>query len=70
MADAPFLLGQHEAHIEVLVKDMAEVKSDVAWIKEHIAERTGERRVALWLAGSGGGFVVAFVGYIARHFKV
>jgi len=70
MADDKFMLGQHEAQIDNLVIDMASVKEDVAWIKGHIAERTGERRVAFWLAGSAGGVVVTAIGFIARHFKL
>lgn len=69
MADE-FKLGAHEAKIEALVNDMALVKNDVAWIKEHIAERKGERRVALAFAGSAGGVVVTIIGFIARHFKL
>jgi hypothetical protein len=49
---------------------MTSVKSDVAWIKEHIAERTGERKVALWLAGSSGGVIVAVATFVMRHFKL
>lgn len=39
-----FRMGQHEARIELLSNDMAEVKADVREIKNMLAEQRGERR--------------------------
>jgi len=60
MADE-YDLGRHEAQIETLVRDVGEVKADIGWIKQHLAEKKGERRVALWAASVGGaGLATAF----------
>jgi hypothetical protein len=67
MADSPaFIAGQHEAQIKALYEDMASVKADVQWIREHLAERRGERRVSLYLAGTGGGIVATLVTFFGR----
>jgi hypothetical protein len=68
--DHDFRVGRHEGLIESLSTDMAEVKASVARIENHLAEGRGERRVALWLAGSVGGFVSLVLGIIMRHFKI
>jgi hypothetical protein len=49
-----FTLGQHEANIRALMEGMEQVQGDLAEIKELLAERRGERRVAFWLAGGAG----------------
>ncbi len=39
-----------------LQTDMSELRTDVTAIKLALAERKGERRVALWLVGTASGF--------------
>lgn len=58
-----FRIGQHEASIKYLVDEMAALRADVTAIREALAERRGERRVALWTAGGVGG-LVSFLGPI------
>jgi hypothetical protein len=71
MADQ-FELGRHEAQIESLVKDMGDMKTDVAWIKETLAKREGERlverRVALWVASAGGAGIVSVLSIVLKKF--
>lgn len=69
MADQ-FDLGRHEAQIEQLANDMVEVKGDVSWIKQHLAEKKGERRVAVWAAGFIGAGVMPALGFIARKLGI
>lgn len=71
MADQ-FIAGQHDAQIRDLQADMTEVKADVKWIRESLAEQRGERRVALWaasgIAGTIGAAVsVAIRGLLGKH---
>lgn len=69
MADSQFVAGQHEAIIKSLSEDMAEVKSAVQRIELHLAEKRGERKAVLWIAGSAGGVVSAVIAIAARVFK-
>ena len=68
MAGDEFRAGRHEALIESLGTDVAQVKTDIAWIKTRLSEQTGERRVALYFAASGGGIIATLVVATARHF--
>lgn len=47
-------LGEHGARLTNIETDLHEVKGDVRWIRENLAEKKGERRVALWVASLGG----------------
>lgn len=69
MADPTFIAGQHEALIKQLSDDMADVKSAVLRIELHMAEKRGERKAILWMAGSAGGVVSAVIAIVARYFK-
>jgi len=46
-----FILGQHENAIRTLLERTERISDDVNEIKTLLAERRGERRVALWVAG-------------------
>lgn len=70
MAVESFTAGRHEAMIETLSADMADVKASVARIETTLAEKRGERRIILWLAGTVGAGASALVAVIARHFKI
>lgn len=67
MADAQFMVGQHAAQIETLSKDMALVRADVAWIRETLAEKRGERKAAVWFAATGGGVAATVLAAFAKR---
>lgn len=54
-----FTSGRHEALIETLSTDMAEVKAAITRIELHLAEKKGERRVGLYFAAGGGGLAAS-----------
>lgn len=56
-----FKLGEHEQAIRQLAEDMATVKTDVAEIKMMLAEKRGERRIALWAAGAAGSIAATVI---------
>lgn len=62
--------GQRDVKIELLSTDMVQVKEDVRWIRETMAERSGERRVALWVASVGGGALATAVAFVARKLGI
>jgi len=66
MADQ-FDLGRHEALIEKLSADVATMQTDIAWIRETLAEKRGERRVAVYFAAAGGGVVATILTYVGKH---
>jgi hypothetical protein len=68
MPDQNFVAGQHEAAIGALTRDMAEVKATVLRIEISLAEKRGEKRATMWIAGSVGSIVSAIVALIARRF--
>lgn len=61
MSADQFTLGEHDALITTLLKGQTEILERVTKIEVHLAERRGERRVALWALGTGGGIVGAVV---------
>jgi phage/plasmid-associated DNA primase len=50
---------------EILTEQRA-TRADIARIDSALAEKRGERRVALWLAGAIGGVVSFLVGVFSR----
>lgn len=68
MADTERMLGRHEALIEQLAQDSAQMRADVRQILETLAERRGERRITLWLAGGAGAVASTIVGFVAKFF--
>jgi hypothetical protein len=54
--------------IDLVLSDIREMRDDIVWIKTHLAERKGERRVALWVASSGGAGLATILAALARHF--
>lgn len=61
-----FTLGQHEAKIDALTVEVAAVRRDVSSILEILAEKRGERRVALWGIGAVSSIVTMLIGYIGK----
>ncbi len=66
-AEDSFDLGRHEALIERLSGDVADVKASLGRIETTLAEKRGERRMAMYLAGTVGGGVAALLGVAARR---
>ena len=70
MSDS-FKLGEHESKIEQLAADMELVKQAVMRIEIALAEKRGERRVALWAAGGMGTAASTLVTliwkYVTKH---
>jgi hypothetical protein len=66
-----FTLGEHDALISTLLKGQTEILDRVTKIEVHMAERRGERRVALWtlttVAGVVGAAVTSLVQAVVRH---
>ena len=61
-----FTLGQHEAKIDALTTEVAAVRRDIASILDILAEKRGERRVALWGVGAISSIVTMLLGYIGK----
>lgn len=67
--DHNFNLGRHEALIETLGADMKTLMSDVADIKNTLAEERGARRFKAGAWGVAGGILSAVVGALFKgHF--
>lgn len=58
MPDA-FKLGEHEAKLEAMDARMSRIETVVVEIRDSLAEKRGERRVALWALGTASGAVGA-----------
>lgn len=56
-----FTLGEHSEAIRTLQTDLTVVKETVLRIELALAEKKGERRVALWAAGVVGTAAAALV---------
>lgn len=67
MQEQAYIAGQQAAQITSLSDDMVQVKADVRWIRETLAERRGERRVSLYFAATGGGIIATLVGFLGRR---
>ncbi|HEX7019006.1 MAG TPA: hypothetical protein VF159_03280 [Gemmatimonadaceae bacterium] len=61
-----FTLGQHEQAINQLSSDVKEIKATVLRIELALAEKRGERRVALWLASAAGTAAAAAVSLLFK----
>lgn len=61
-------IGRHDAQIEGLQNDMAEVKADVKAIREMMAEARGGWKVMMMVAGAAGA-VSAGLTWIATHIR-
>lgn len=65
-----FNLGRHEALIERLVESQTELITRITSIEHILAEKRGERRIALWVASSAGGAIgglTALLTKLAHH---
>jgi hypothetical protein len=56
-----FRLGEHSEAIRSLQLDVTDIKETVLRIELSLAEKKGERRVALWAAGVAGTAAAALV---------
>lgn len=61
MSDLNFKVGEHEGLIQTLVDSMGRIEGRLASIEQTLAEKKGERRVALWALGTLSGAVGAFL---------
>lgn len=62
-----FNLGRHEALIERLVEGQSQLVERVSAIEKLLAERAGERRVALWVVSALGGIVGGVASWIVAQ---
>lgn len=65
MADQ-FILGQHEATLNTLVRGQTEIFNRLGDIENSLAQRQGERRVATFLWASVSGVVGTFAVFITK----
>jgi hypothetical protein len=70
MSGDPFKLGQHEADIQTLKETVGRIELAVNDIQQSLAEQRGERRVALWLVGMGGGALGSILTAWGKSFLV
>lgn len=59
-----FKLGEHEQAIQTLLEGQERLEQAVLEIKLLLAEKRGERRVALWMAGVVGSLAASLVAII------
>lgn len=62
-----FNLGRHEALIERLVEGQDLIIERVASIEHILAEKKGERRVALWGVGAVGGALGTAMSFMLKN---
>lgn len=60
------MLGQHEAKINLILEGQEKMAQDIGEIKTMLAEKRGERRVALWGIGALSSSVTMLAGYIGK----
>lgn len=65
-----FTLGQHEEAINTLLQRTERIETAVSEIQLALAEKRGERRVALWAASAAGGFVAFVFMVVGKILKV
>lgn len=70
MRENEFVLGEHNAAIEQLLQNQQIIQRDIGEIRQILAERRGERRVALWVASAGGAILVFLVRFVAGYLGV
>ena len=51
------MLGEHERAIQDIDARTLRIETAVIEIRQQLAEKRGERRVAIWLAGVAGGLI-------------
>lgn len=56
-----FKLGEHEQAIQTLLEGFQRLEKSVLEIKILLAEKRGERRAALWMAGVVGSLAASLV---------
>lgn len=64
-----FKLGEHEQAIQQLLDSQVRLEGWVLEIREALAEKKGERRVALWAAGVAGSVAAALVSIVVELVK-
>lgn len=61
-----FKLGEHESTLQTLITGQERMQKDVQRILVVLAEKRGERRVGIWVAGLVGGLASALGGAFLR----
>ena len=61
-----FLLGQHEALLQQMVKGQSEIFDRLGSIEQTLAERRGERRAGTFVWGSLSGVVGSAVVFVTK----
>lgn len=62
----PVRFGRLEAKVDAMAEDVAAVYADVRAIRDTLAEKRGERRVAAAVAGFGGSLLGILFGWLAK----
>lgn len=64
-----FMLGEHAATIDMLVRGQQEMGKDIGEIKDILSARDGERGALRWIATTGAGVVGATLAMLVHWFN-